>query len=266
MKPTIDDLLTRYYAGETTLDEERQLRDFFERTQPLPDHLRPHAALFGYVTQAQTEQPSTDLVAQLDRKLGPQRPVPVRQLTSWSLRLAAGVTLLLLGFAGGRYYTRRQPAADTELAEAGQSRADSPEADSIKSALAFDAMTQTSASDRIQAVYQSSELDQADREITQLLINTLNFDANVNVRLAACQALLRFEGEEGVREALIQSLRIQKDPNVQLTLIETLVAIKEKRAAREMQWLARNGQVLEIVRLKAEEGVGALSKVAKSTS
>ncbi|MEZ0609069.1 HEAT repeat domain-containing protein [Fibrella sp. WM1] len=262
MKPTIDDLLTRYYAGETTLDEERQLRDFFQRTQPLPEHLLPHAPLFQYVTKAQTEQPSTDLVAQLDRKLGPQRTTPMRQLTSWSLRLAAGVTLLLLGFVGGRYYTRWQPAAvGTELAEAEQ-----PEADSIKKALAFDAMTQTSASDRIHAVNQSSELGQADREITQLLINTLNFDANVNVRLAACQALLRFEGEEGVREALIQSLRIQKDPNVQLTLIEALVAIKEKRATPEMQWLARNQQVLDVVRLKAEEGIGALSKVTKSTS
>lgn len=266
MKPTIDDLLTRYYAGETTLDEERQLRDFFQRTQPLPEHLQPHAPLFGYVSQAQTEQPSTDLVAQLDRKLGPQRTTPVRQLTSWSLRLAAGVTLLLLGFVGGRYYSRWQPATGTELTDVSQSPTDSPEADSIKKALAFDAMTQTSASDRIQAVNQSSELDQADREITQLLINTLNFDANVNVRLAACQALLRFEGEEGVREALIQSLRIQKDPNVQLTLIEALVAIKEKRAAPEMQWLARNQQVLDVVRLKAEEGIGALSKVAKSTS
>jgi hypothetical protein len=29
MKPTIDELLTRYYDGETTLDEEKQLRNFF---------------------------------------------------------------------------------------------------------------------------------------------------------------------------------------------------------------------------------------------
>lgn len=136
----------------------------------------------------------------------------------------------------------------------------------MKKVLAFDANTQTSASDRIQAVNQSYELDEADREITQLLINTLNFDANVNVRLAACQALTHFEREEGVREALIQSLRIQKDPNVQLTLIDALVAIKEKRATTDMQWLARNQQVLEVVRLKAEEGVGALTSSTHSPS
>lgn len=137
---------------------------------------------------------------------------------------------------------------------------------SIKKVLAFDSMAQTSASDRIQAVNQSYELDQADREITQLLINTLNFDANVNVRLAACQALMHYENEEGVREALIQSLRIQKDPNVQLTLIESLVAIKERRAATDMQRLARNQQVLDIVRLKAQEGAGVLMASVHSPS
>lgn len=249
----IDELLTRYYAGETTLDEENQLRNFFRHTEQIPEHLQQHTALFQYVTDAQTQQASTDFVARFDQKLAPKPMGNVRQLTTWGLRLAAGVTLLLIGFAGGRLYYKAQPTASTGIA------ANSGlEADSIKNVLAFDAMPQTSASDRIQAVNQSFELDGADQEITQLLINTLNFDANVNVRLAACQALVRFEREAGVREALIQSLRIQKDPNVQLTLIDALVAIKEKRAATDMQWLARNQQVLEVVRLKAEEGVGAL--------
>ena len=257
MNPTIDELLTRYYAGETTLDEEKQLRHFFGDPQQVPDHLRQHASLFQYLTAAQKQEPSADFVAELDRQLGPRlvRTFP-QQLTSWGLRLAAGVTLLLIGFASGQLYNRRQAnASDPAVVSANEG----VEGASIKKVLAFDATTQTSASDRIQAVNQSYELDEADREITQLLINTLNFDANVNVRLAACQALLRFEREEGVREALIQSLRIQKDPNVQLTLIDALVAIKEKRAATDMQWLARNQQVLEVVRLKAEEGLGALN-------
>lgn len=261
MKPTIDELLTRYYAGETTLDEEKQLRDFFRNPEQVPDQLRQHAPLFQYMAAARQQQPSADFVAQLNEKVGPQPTGNIRQLTSWGLRLAAGVTLLLLGFAGGRFANHWQPTeSNTPSATGG------PEAAFIKKVLAFDAVTQTSASDRIQAVNQSHNLDRADQELTQLLINTLNFDANVNVRLAACQALLRFEREEGVREALIQSLRIQKDPNVQLTLIDALVAIKEKRATTDMQWLARNQQVLDVVRLKAEEGVGRLTNLSQSPS
>ncbi|MBC3784674.1 HEAT repeat domain-containing protein [Spirosoma utsteinense] len=259
MKPTIDELLTRYYEGETTLDDEKQLRDFFRHPGQVPTHLLQHAALFQYVSDAQQQQPSTNFVGGMD----PRPTGQIRQLTSWGMRLAAGVALLLIGFVGGRFYNRWQPDAAKPAVLATNDR---PETASMKKALAFGRMSQTSASDRIQAVNQSYDLDEADREITQLLINTLNFDANVNVRLAACQALLRFEGEEGVRDALIQSLRIQKDPNVQLTLIEALVAIKEKRAATEMQWLARNQQVLEIVRLKAQEGAVALTRVSGSFS
>ncbi|WP_375444692.1 HEAT repeat domain-containing protein [uncultured Fibrella sp.] len=261
MNPTIDALLARYYEGETTLEEEKILRDFFQNSTQLPAHLQRHASLFQYVATTQLQQTPIDFVARFDQKEASRPAGKIRQLTTWGLRLAAGVTLLLIGFAGGRLYSGRS-LSDSPVSAVG----DQPEAATMKKVLAFDAMEQTSASDRIQAVNQSYDLDQADHEITQLLVNTLNFDANVNVRLAACQALLHFEREEGVREALIQSLRIQKDPNVQLTLIDALVAIKEKRATTEMQSLARNQQVLEVVRLKAEEGIGVLTNSSQSPS
>jgi hypothetical protein len=260
MKLTIDELLSRYYAGETTIEEEKALRDYFRHPKQVAPTLRHHAPLFTHFSAAQSQQPSADLFARLEPQ-APKFDTKVRSLTSWGLRIAAGVALLLVGFAAGRFYTREEPTTIASAADTGQYPATS-----IKKVLAFDAVAKTSASDRIQAVNQSYELGQADQEITQLLINTLNFDANVNVRLAACQALLHFESEEGVREALIQSLRIQKDPNVQLTLIETLVAIKEKRAASDMQRLARNQQVLDIVRLKAQEGAGLLMTANNSPS
>ena len=263
MKPTIDELLTRYYAGETTLDEENQLRAFFRDATHVPDHLRTHAPLFQYASAARQEQPSADFVAKLEQQLTRQPVWTVQRITTWSLRLAAGLTLLLIGFMGGRFYAELGYGDSDRLAV---SNSDRPQAEAVKKVLAFDAQAQTSASDRIQAVNQSTDLDRADRETTQLLINTLNFDDNVNVRLAACEALLHFEREEGVREALIQSLRIQKDPNVQLTLIDALVAMKDKRATTELQWLARNQQALDIVRLKAEEGLGSLSGPGESPS
>ncbi|WP_332369441.1 HEAT repeat domain-containing protein [Spirosoma telluris] len=136
----------------------------------------------------------------------------------------------------------------------------------MKKVLAFEQLPNTSASERIQAVNQSSELDQADQEITKLLINTLNFDENINVRLAACQALIRFENEPDVREALIQSLKIQTDPNIQITLIDALVAIKEKRAVEEIQRLVQDRQVLDIVRQKAEEGIHRLTHEGNTPS
>ncbi|MBD2753626.1 HEAT repeat domain-containing protein [Spirosoma validum] len=261
MKQDIDKLLEKYYEGETSLAEEKQLRNFFQQDD-IPAHLQQHAEQFRYFANARNQHPSAASINQLANKLNVPEPVRVISLTSWSLRLVASVALLIIGFAGGLLYNQwRSTQADVNVA-AGNGTSSLE----IKKVLAYEPQPKTSASERIQAVNQSSELTQADQEITQLLLNTLNFDANVNVRLAACQALTRFENEPGVRDGLIQSLKIQTDPNVQITLIDVLVTIKEKRAVAEMQRLAQNQQALEAVRLKAEEGANNLIHDKKTPS
>ncbi|MBO0939595.1 HEAT repeat domain-containing protein [Fibrella sp. HMF5335] len=256
MKQAIDELLERYYEGETTLAEEKRLREFFQQ-ETIPPHLQSHAEQFRYFAATREQQPSAAFTQQLATKLTRPEPTRLLGLTPWTLRLAASVALLLLGFVGGIFYNQHQnPVADAPLPSAV-----SPAAE-MKKVLAFSSLSETSASERIQAVNQSFEMTQADQATTQLLINTLNFDANVNVRQAACQALTHFEHEPGVREALIQSLSIQTDPNVQITLIEMLVAIKEKRAVQEMQRLAKRPQVMDVVRQKAQEGINSLAQLS----
>ncbi|MFD2570798.1 HEAT repeat domain-containing protein [Spirosoma soli] len=257
MKQDIDKLLERYYDGESSLEEEKQLRQFFQK-DPVPEHLQTHAAQFRYFAEARTQHPSLLFSNQLAAKMNPPAPGPVRRLTNWVARIAASLALLIVGFGGGLLYT--QWRSDRNEQQPTAANGDVTPALEMKKVLAFEQTPKTSASERIQAVNQSYELARVDQDITQLLINTLNFDANVNVRLAACQALLRFEEEPGVREALIQSLAIQTDPNVQITLIDMLVSIKEKRAIKQIQQLARNQQVLDVVRLKAEEGLNRLSR------
>ena len=259
MNQVIDDLLARYYEGETTLAEEKQLKEFFQQ-ETVPAYLQKHAAQFRYFSESHQQQPSATFSHRLAEKLTMPKPSRVIRLTTWGMRIAASVTLLLLGFTGGLVYQRGFTAGTLMTTN------EAPPAQTIKKVLALSQQPKTSASERIQAVNQSYELDRVDEVITQLLINTLNFDANVNVRLAAGQALLRFENEPGVREALIQSLPIQTDPNVQITLIDMLVTIKEKRAVREMQRLAQSKQVIEAVRVRAEEGINRLAAAAHSPS
>lgn len=252
MKLDIEELLERYYEGETSLAEERQLRQFFQGDN-IPAHLESHAAQFRYFADTRKEHPSMLFNNRLADKLDASEKGKVRSLTTWSLRIAASVALLIVGFAGGLYYDQWRSNQTAVLT------GDATPVLEMKKVLAFEQTPKTSASERIQAVNQSYELTQVDEDITQLLINTLNFDANVNVRLAACQALLHFQNEPGVREALIQSLSIQTDPNVQINLIESLVAIKEKRAVEQIQRLVQNQEVLDVVRVKAEEGLNRLA-------
>ena len=92
----------------------------------------------------------------------------------------------------------------------------------------------------------------------QVLINTLNFDSNPNVRLAACEALYRLRADPRVREALVHSLPIQTDPNVQITLIDMVVAMHVRRAVPQLQRLAKRPDALPVVRAQAEAGIGKL--------
>ena len=260
MMQDIKKLLDKYYEGETTLDEEKQLRQFFQSGQ-VPVDLQSHAAQFGYFTDARNEHPSLAFSNRLAANLQPE--THRIGLAVWSMRIAAGVALLLLGFAAGTWYNRPQGQSESNY---GMASAEPAPVIEMKKVLHFQQTAQTSASERIQAINQSYEIDQADQEITQLLINTMNFDDNINVRLAACQALVRFEHEPGVREALIQSLKVQTDPNMQITLIELLVSIKEKRAVDEMQRLVQSQQTMDVVRQKAEEGVNRLNRRSSSSA
>jgi hypothetical protein len=255
MEPDIEKLLEKYYEGDTSLEEERVLKQFFQNGE-VPEHLLSHAAQFGYFAQARKEQPSLNFNHELALMLDPPltRGAILGLNPGLWLRIAAGLALLIIGFGAGWLFQAKSEN-DALAALSGEK---SREVAEMKKVLAFEQMNSTSASERIQAVNHSYEIPDADRDITQLLVNTLNFDPNVNVRLAACQALTHFAGEAEVKEALIRSLAIQTDPNIQISLIEALVAIREKRAVEQFQQLARNQEVLDVVRLKATEGMNRL--------
>jgi hypothetical protein len=54
-KPDIADLLDRYWEGETTLEEERRLKEFFA-TEPVPEQFRQEALLFRALRAQQSVQ------------------------------------------------------------------------------------------------------------------------------------------------------------------------------------------------------------------
>ena len=242
----IEKLLEKYYEGETTLQEEKYIKEFFSKGD-VPQHLQHHVAEFAHYKQAAQETPSRNLNEVVLSKI--EKRGRIIQFKALGLRIAAGVALVIGSFAAGYYYNNN---------EANLAITESTPASTMKQTLQFEQVNYTSASERIDAVNQSLKLQELDKELIQLLINTLNFDDNVNVRLAACQALARFEDEPSVREGLIQSLKIQTDPNIQITLIELLVLMKEKRASDTMKQLSQDKEVMDVVRMKAQEGAATL--------
>ena len=93
----IEQLLEKYWACETSLEEEKALRDFFHQSD-VPQHLKESASLFQYFEQ-QRQQIITDVSfdGQLKRKLEPAT-AKVRSLLYSSLRIAAGISVVLASF------------------------------------------------------------------------------------------------------------------------------------------------------------------------
>jgi hypothetical protein len=251
----IEELLQKYYEGETTVAEERQLQAFFSEAADLPEHLKAHAGPFRYYAKQQEDHTdkalSDDWLFEKIEKQEPQAkhlffPKIQEFATYW--RVAAGILLVLGAFwAGSQYKQRSATKPDAEIAALRE------EVLEMKRVMATDA----SASERIQMVSQEFNAGQPD-EVLEVLIHTMNQDPNVNVRVAASEALYRFHHKKEVRHALVESLKLQTDPLMQLTLIDILVKIKEKEAIGELEEFAQRKDVLPIVKDKAAEGLGIL--------
>ena len=72
----IEQLLDRYWQGETSLEEEQILRAFFSQ-RDLPEHLAPYADLFAYYAEARQEGLSDEAAERVDALLGTPQTRPV---------------------------------------------------------------------------------------------------------------------------------------------------------------------------------------------
>jgi hypothetical protein len=116
-----------------------------------------------------------------------------------------------------------------------------------------------SASQRIQGVNVSYNFAKADDAIVETLVKTMNEDPNSNVRLAALEALSRFINEKKVRQEIVKSLSKQKDPIVQIQLIQLLVKIKEKGVVDDLQKIVDDDGTMHAVKDEAYSAIMKLS-------
>lgn len=109
----IRQLLNGYFEGETSLEEEAQLKSAFQRDD-LPEDLKGYRPLFGYLDQSAAPELGKDfddrLLAQLQPKEAKVRHLSVR---TWVLRVAAAVALAIGAFW---VYEDYQPAQHQEVA------------------------------------------------------------------------------------------------------------------------------------------------------
>lgn len=167
-------------------------------------------------------------------------------------RIAAGIVLAVAVFYTGDWVIKSQ-RQEAEL------QALKKEVESTKQLMMLMLDNQQSASQRMVGATAAYNIDKADDEIVNALVKTMNEDPNTNVRLAALEALIRFHQDPRVKKALIESLSVQKDPAVQITLIQFMVKMKEREVVKELQHIVDDARTLKAVKDEAYTGLLKLS-------
>ena len=105
---------------------------------------------------------------------------------------------------------------------------------------------------RLEAVYEfSDEYQKEDEEIINVLIKTLLYDENTNVKIATIDALLQFPQNEKIRKSLILALSNEKTPLVQMKLINSMSILREQRAKKPLEEIIKDDKTYDIVKNKA---------------
>jgi cell division protein FtsB len=145
------------------------------------------------------------------------------------LKIAASIALLVAAFQMGSIFQQRK--VDTDIAQL------QDETKQMKQTAMLSLMENQSASKRIQGVNYIEEFEQPDEAIIQALADRLLYDENDNVRMTAFEALVKFTSSESVKTTFIEALEQEKNPSIQVAIIQALVQIQEKKAAEPMKKL-----------------------------
>jgi hypothetical protein len=178
------------------------------------------------------QDPSLELRARFYQSLGELRHENApRRPTFWWLRhpgfqTAAAMLILAAGIGTG-YILRGR-----EISEVAQLRG---EVDNMRQLVALSLLQQQNASDRLRGVSYAYRVEPDDSQVLSALLTTVDHDSNVNVRLAAVDALKKFTDNPVGRRGLVRSLGKQESPLVQIAILDQIVEDRDRSAAPAIQ-------------------------------
>lgn len=232
--------------------EVESLRALWADLQTLPAEqpsaeLRPrfYGMLEAYQQGLQEAKPAAGVRDAIDGWLArwwPRRP-------AWQF----GFALAMLLF--GLWLGQRQTSTDQRNTELAHLRT---ELQSMRQLVTLSLLQQSSPTERLRGVSYSQLVQEPDQEVQTALLQTLNYDPNVNVRLAALEALYSYGEEPGMRHELVESLRRQTSPLVQIALIDLLVKLREKQSLEMFHQLLQDDELNREVKQRVEWGIQQL--------
>lgn len=252
----LESLIIDYIDGKLKESDRASLEQQLARDQEAFALYEQFRKVMKAMDDSRVLEPRARMKASFDRMLAEEmhhRPTG-RQVffTPAIYRAAAAILLVASGIGAGFWISNQQKQHDELVAIRNEMEA-------TKAMMQDMLSNETSASQRIRGATVAMDLSKADDEVVNVLVRTMNDDPNSNVRLAALDALTKFQDEPTVRKALIASLTTQKDPIVQIALIQLLVRMKEKSVLKDLQHIVDDERNLKAVKDEAYSGILKLS-------
>lgn len=166
-------------------------------------------------------------------------------------QFAIALLFLVSGLTAGRFMGTGQ-GPNNEMVEMKK------EIQDMRQMVTLSLLNQSSAIERLQGLTMSSNVKNPDEEFLSLLVLTLNSDPNINVRLAAIDALRHFSNNEWARTELVRSLGRQTSPLVQVGLIDLMVELKEQNSLETLRTVANDENTIDAVKQRAKWGINQL--------
>lgn len=171
----------------------------------------------------------------------------------WRPQMAYGLLLLVLGLNLGYFLNSDDSSENIKTTVVGNT-----DAEEVREQLVLTLLEQPSANKRLQGINEVTKIKEVDETVIKALLQTLNSDPNVNVRLAAIESLTNYLDNPTVREGLVQSIVKQDSPIVQVTLASLMVALQEKKSIEPFKTLMRTQELDKSVKQKLETSINSI--------
>lgn len=250
-------LLVDYIDENLPQEETKIVESHIESCESCKQQLEETKQLFKKIDKQKQLLPSASLAQGFyemleNEKAQIEKPVKEKREKTISIRkliaiAAQFVVFVAIGVAIGWY--SGQKSSQPELAQLNQ------KIDQLSQQVHYASLNQPTASQRIKVINEINSAEQVNEKMLDALINTMNGDENVNVRLTAIYALSDYKHIPKVNDALIESLEMQRDPILQITLINLLITIKDSKVKSALKKIIDNEQIDNQVKEQAKQGL-----------
>jgi hypothetical protein len=245
--------LPEYIDGKLDEQTTKAVQTHLEACMACSELHRDMKSFLGFTNSLPEIEPPVGMKAEFMQMLEAEMPRKQKQIVMlpvW-LKVAAVLVVALITYSSGYYLGSEKGRQQVVQLEAvlGQTRQQ----------VLLASLQEYTGPQKIEAVYAVSQLGQTGDALIDALVTTMNSDKNVNVRLAAINALSgMISKNDRVKQALIQSLPLQENPLLQISLIQVLTESGVKEAKKEIESVAADEKTDENVKAFAKDMMKAI--------